>query len=624
MDRIVDSRDQKFVLFELLKVQDLTKTEKFADFDQEMFEMTLDLTKQICEEHILGCYQEVDSEGGAKFDKGSVTIPHQYHNIHKIMNEAGLFTMGIEPESGGQGMPYTICMASYEYYSFHMGFMLYPEATTGAAHLIDAFGTDRQKKLYMEKMYAQEWGGTMCLTEADAGSDVGALKTKAVRQPDGTFKISGAKIFITSGENDLFKNIVHPVLARIEGDPAGTKGISIFIVPKYRVKEDGSLGALNDVHCTGIEHKMGLKGSATCSMSFGDNGDCIGELLGEERKGMAIMFQMMNEARLGMGLQGASTSSVSYLHALAYAKERVQGKNIKDMMNPDAANVPIIQHPDVRRMLMFMKSHAEGLRALVYLCSLCLDKAHASSGDEVDKWTGIMDFLIPVCKAYGTDMGFKVTELGIQCFGGYGFCNDYPMHQFMRDMKIASLYEGTNGIQALDLVGRKLGAKKGAVFMNYLSEMNKTFDAYKGDARLGDMAKDVKEYIDLMAAMGMYFAACGKEGKFMVPITNAYPFLNLVGCVSLAWLHLWMAGVAEEKLQAIYKAKGIDPTDKKAIIALPSEDKEVAFYQGKVFSAEYYIKNILPTSKSYAEAIKKEDMSLMKINDASFACGENL
>ncbi|HPS87104.1 MAG TPA: acyl-CoA dehydrogenase [Spirochaetota bacterium] len=624
MDRIVDSRDQKFVLFELLKVQDLTKTEKFADFDQEMFEMTLDLTKQICEEHVLGCYQEVDSEGGAKFDNGKVTIPHQYHNVHKIMNEAGLFTMGVDPESGGQGMPYSICLASYEYYSFHMGFMLYPEATAGAAHLIDVFGTERQKKLYMEKMYAQEWGGTMCLTEADAGSDVGALKTKAVKQPDGTYKISGAKIFITSGENDLFKNIVHPVLARIEGDPAGTKGISIFIVPKYRVKDDGSMGEFNDVHCTGIEHKMGLKGSATCSMSFGDNNDCIGELLGEERKGMAIMFQMMNEARIGMGLQGASTSSVSYLHALAYAKERVQGKNIKDMMNPDAPNVPIIQHPDVRRMLMWMKSHTEGLRALVYLCSLCLDKAHASSGEEVDKWSGIMDFLIPVCKAYGTDMGFRVTELGIQCFGGYGFCNDYPMHQFMRDLKIASLYEGTNGIQALDLVGRKLGAKKGAVFMNYLSEMNKTFDAYKGDARLGDMAKDVKEYIDLMAAMGMYFAACGKEGKFMIPITNAYPFLNLVGCVSLAWLHLWMAGVAEEKLQAIYKAKGIDPTDKKALKALPAEDKEVAFYQGKVFSAEYYIKNILPTSKSYAEAIRKEDMSLMKIDDASFACGENL
>ena len=350
MDRIVDSRDQKFVLYELLGVQDLFKTEQFKDFDQEMFDMTLDLTKQICEEHVLGCYQEVDSEGGAKFDKGKVAIPKQYHNVHKIMTDAGLFHMGISQESGGQGMPYVICMASYEYYSFHMGFMLYPEATTGAAHLIDVFGTDRQKKLYMEKMYAQEWGGTMCLTEADAGSDVGALKTKAVRQPDGTFKISGNKIFITSGENDLFKNMVHPVLARIEGDPAGTKGISIFLVPKYRVKEDGSMGEFNDVHCTGIEHKMGLKGSATCSMSFGDNGDCIGELLGEERKGIAIMFQMMNEARLGMGLQGSSTSSVSYLHALAYAKERIQGKNIKDMMNPDAPNVPIIQHPDVRRM----------------------------------------------------------------------------------------------------------------------------------------------------------------------------------------------------------------------------------------------------------------------------------
>lgn len=624
MDLIVDSRDQKFVLYEMLGIQELLKTEKFADFDQEMFEMTLDLTKQICEEHILGCYQEVDSEGGAKFDGGKVTIPKQYHNVHKVMNEAGLFTMAIDPESGGQGMPYSIAMAANEYYAFHMGFMLYPEATVGAAHLIDNFGTEEQKRKYMDKMYTQQWGGTMCLTEADAGSDVGALKTKAVRQPDGTFKISGSKIFITSGENDLFENMVHPVLARIEGDPAGTKGISIFIVPKYRVNDDGSLGEFNDVACTGIEHKMGLKGSATCSMSFGDNGNCIGELLGEERKGMKIMFQMMNEARLGMGLQGVSTASVSYLHALQYCKERVQGTNIKDMMNPDAKSVPIIQHPDVRRMLMWMKSHTEGLRALVYLCALCLDKAHASSGEEVDKWHGIMEFLIPVCKAYGTDLGFKVTELGIQCFGGYGYCNDYPMHQFMRDIKIASLYEGTNGIQSLDLVARKLGAKKGAVFMNYLAEMNKTYDTYKGDERLADMAKDVKEYIDIMAGMGMYFANCGKEGKFMVPIVNAYPFLNLVGCVSLAWLHLWMAGVAEEKLQAIYKAKGIDPADKKAIKELPNEDKEVAFYQGKVFGAEYYIKSILPAAKSLAEGIKKEDMSILKINDASFACGENL
>lgn len=623
MDRIVDSRDQKFVLYELLQVQDLFKTEKFKDFDQDMFDMTLDLTKQICEEHILGCYQEVDSEGGAKFDKGKVTIPHQYHNVHKVMNEAGLFMMGISPEHGGQGMPYTICMASNEYYSFHMGFMLYPEATIGAAHLIEVFGTDAQKQKYMEKMYAQQWGGTMCLTEPDAGSDVGNLKTKAVKQPDGTYKITGNKIFITSGENDLFENMVHPVLARIEGDPAGTKGISIFIVPKYRVNEDGSMGKFNDVHCTGIEHKMGLKGSATCSMSFGDNGDCIGELLGEERKGMAIMFQMMNEARLGMGLQGSSTSSVSYLHALAYAKERIQGKNIKDMMNPEAPNVPIIQHPDVRRMLMWMKTHTEGIRALVYLCSLCLDKANASAGEEVEKWTGIMDFLIPVCKAYGTDMGFRVTELGIQCFGGYGFCNDYPMHQFMRDMKIASLYEGTNGIQAMDLVGRKLGMKKGAVFMNYLGEMNKTYETYKNDPRLADMAKDVKEYIDLLAAMGMYFASCGKEGKFMIPIANAQPFLCLVGNISLAWLHLWMAGVAEGKLQDIYKAKGI-ADDKKAMKELPNEDKEVAFYQGKVFGAEYYIKNVLPGAKAYAEAIKKEDLSIMKVNDASFACGENL
>jgi alkylation response protein AidB-like acyl-CoA dehydrogenase len=622
MDTIVDKRDQDFVLYELLKIQELFESEKFKEYDQEMCDMAINLAKDISEEHVLGCYSEVDKDG-AKWDNGEVTVPEPYKKLHKIMNDSGLFTMGISQESGGQGFPYAIDLASKEYYVFHMGFFLWPEAAVGAAHLIDSFGTEEQKRKYMDKMYAGEWGGDMVLTEADAGSDVGALKTTAVKQPDGTYKIKGSKIFISGGEGDLFTNIVHPVLARIEGDPAGTKGISIYLVSKYHLNKDGSFGDKNDVVCTGIEHKMGLKGSATCSMSFGDNDQCIGELLGEERKGMKIMFQMMNEARIGMGLQGLGTASVAYMHALQYAKDRIQSNHIKDMMNPDAKPVSIINHPDVRRMLMNMKTTVEGLRALVYLCGFALDRKVASEGEESEKWHGIMEFLVPVCKAYGTDEGFKVTDLAIQIYGGYGYCQDYPVEQFMRDLKIASLYEGTNGIQSLDLVARKLGAKKGKVFMDFLGEMNKTYEKYKDVEALKDMAGKVKENIDLLAGIGMFFAGCSKEGKFMVPIANAYNFLNMTGAVSLGWLHLWMAGVADENLQKIYADKGIDPSDKKACKALTKDDKEAAFYQGKVLGAEFYMRNLLTKTKGLAETIKYEDMSMMHISDASFACGEN-
>jgi alkylation response protein AidB-like acyl-CoA dehydrogenase len=618
MSLIVDPRDQEFVLYEMLKIQDLFESERYGELSKDVFDMTMDLMRQICDEQGLAAYTEGDRTG-AKFQDGNVTIPACYKDLHRVMNDSGLFTMAVPVEHGGQGFPYVIDIAAREYYAFNMGFTLYPEAAIGAAHLVEVFGTDAQKKKYMEKMYEGKWGGTMVLTEPDAGSDVGALKTRAVRQPDGSYRIFGNKIFISSADNDLFENVVHPVLARIEGDPAGTKGISIFIVPKYMVNDDGTLGARNDVHVTGIEHKMGLKGSATCSMSFGDNGSCYGELLGEERQGMKIMFQMMNEARIGMGLQGSSTASVAYLHALNYAKDRVQSVRIQDSMNPDAKPAAIINHPDVRRMLMWMKSHTEAMRALVYLCAYCIDRKIATEGEESEKWHGIMELLVPITKAYNTDMSFRVTELAIQCYGGYGFCQDYPVEQFMRDIKIASLYEGTNGIQSLDLVGRKMTAKKGANFINFLGEMNKSLVEYKDTEGLEDIAKAVQDAVNLLAEMGMYFVQCGKEGKFMVPIANAYPFLNMMGNITYGWLLFWQAGIAQRRLSAILTENRVDESDKKAVKAFVKEHRDASFYQGKVMSARFYARHILPQAKAVAESIKTEDMSFLSIADESFA-----
>ena len=618
MNQIVDRRDQEFVLYEMLKVQELFETEKYGELSREIFDMTLELIEKIAEEEVLPTYTEGDRDG-AKFENGEVKAPECFKRIHKIMNESGLFTMAVSPESGGQGFPYVIDLAAREYYVYNMGFCLYPEAAVGAGHLIEVFGTEEQKRKYMDKMYSGEYGGTMVLTEPDAGSDVGNLKTKAVKQPDGSYKISGNKIFISSGDSDIFENVVHPVLARIEGDPAGTKGISIFLVPKYKVNDDGSLGERNDVAVTGIEHKMGLKGSATCSMSFGDNGNCYGELLGEERKGMKIMFQMMNEARIGMGLQGCGTASIAYLHALNYAKERIQGTSMKDMMNPDAKQVPITEHPDVRRMLLWMKSHVEAMRALTYLCGYAIDQHASSEGENAEKWHGIMELLVPITKAYNTDMGFRVTELAIQIYGGYGYCQDYPVEQFMRDLKIASLYEGTNGIQSLDLVGRKMTQKKGANFITFLGEMNSTLAKYKDSPSIADLAEDVQGAINLLGEMGMYFVKCSKEGKIMIPFGNSYSFLNMMGNITLAWILFWQAGIADEKLQALYAEKGIDASDKKQVRAFAGENRDAAFYQGKLHACRFYVKHVLPQAQSYAVEIKSEDLSFLKIPDECFA-----
>ena len=615
---IVDSRDQAFVLYEMFNIEELCATDLYRDFSRDMFDMTIDLAARIAEEVILPTNAEGDRTG-ARLENGNVTVPPCYHDAHRKMVDAGLLTMGVSPEAGGQGFPYILECATREYFVHNMGFFLYPSAVLGAAHMIEVFGTEEQKNKYMHRMYAQEWGGTMVLTESEAGSDVGGLRTKAVKQPDGSYRISGSKIFISGGDSDLFSNIVHPVLARIEGDPEGTSGISIFLVPKYMVNPDGTLGRRNDYSVINIEHKMGLKGNATCAMTFGENGNCYGELLGQERQGMKIMFQMMNESRIGMGLQGVGTASIAYLHALNYARERVQSKDIKDMANSAAKSVEIIKHPDVRRMLLWMKSHVEGMRALVYLCALAIDRKNAMKGDESERWHGIMELLIPICKAFNSDMGFRVCEQAVQVYGGYGYCNDYPVEQFLRDLKIASIYEGTNGIQALDLVGRKLGQNKGANLMSFLSEMNTTIKIYGNNETLKSISDDVRKAVDLLAEMAMFYTQCGKEGRFMVPIATAYPFLHMMGTICLAWLLFWQAGISQEKLEQILGSKGIDKADRKALRSLLQNDKEAAFYHGKVMSATFYIRNVLPSAHSFAQAIKNEDMSILEIVDESFA-----
>ncbi len=432
-------------------------------------------------------------------------------------------------------MPYALGLACNEVLcAASVPLMMYPGLSHGAMLLIETFGTQELKDTYIPKMQTGEWGGTMCLTEPDAGSDVGALKSKAVKQADGTYKITGQKIFISSGDNDYYKNMIHPVLARIEGDPKGTKGISIFVVPKFLPD-----GTFNDVTCAGIEHKMGIKGSATCTLSFGDNGNCKGWLLGEERKGMKIMFQMMNEARLGVGMQGLAIASSAYMHAVTYTKNRKQGAHVTQMLNPEAQSVSISQHPDVKRMLLWMKSYVEGMRILSSYLAHNLNIEHIADGDVKKEALALAEVLIPISKAGNTDMATLVTSEAMQCYGGYGYCSDYPVEQLMRDAKITAIYEGTNGIQSMDLTMRKILMNPEQY--NYQVWRKRVADTVKA-------ARGVVEdkYVDLvekgMVKLDEVIEMMKKqmgEGKFLHLFMNATPLQQAMFMMSMAWAHLW-------------------------------------------------------------------------------------
>jgi alkylation response protein AidB-like acyl-CoA dehydrogenase len=615
---LVNTRDQQFVLFEQLCIEKLFENEKYADFSKEMVLMMRNEAEKLAVNVLLPAYAEGDKEG-CTFKDGKVCVPASFHEVFKKYVEAGWLCSTESPDVGGQGLPTVVRAACLEFmFAANSPFLLYTGLIHGAARLIEQYGTDEQKNKYMYNMYAGKWAGTMCLTESGAGSDVGALKTSAKRLPNGTYSITGTKIFISSGDHDLCANIIHPVLARIEGDPPGTRGISIFLVPKYRVRDDGTVGEFNDVRTGNVEHKMGIKGSATCTLNFGDEGKCIGELLGKERQGMRIMFLMMNSSRLDVGMQSLGHATAAYEHAVQYAKERIQGVPVWDMKNPDAKAVPIIQHPDIRRKLLWMKSHVEGIRALIYFTGLCMDLAKVSTTEqEREKWHGLVELLTPVCKAYSSEKAQLICSYAIDVYGGYGYCSDYPVEQYFRDCKIASIYEGTNGIQCLDLVGRKLGQRKGADVMNMFSEINASITKLK---RIEDLKRHVaylEEAYNALIDLTMHFAQLGKSAGFLMPVLNATPYLEILGDVIIGHFLMQAAGIADEKLNAIYMERGVEESKGKKR-ALIHDDPDVAFYYGKNAAARFFAVDVLSTVKSRCEAIKFGERVPIEMAEESF------
>jgi len=595
---IADRRDVDFVLHEQFKVEELSKHEKYEEFNKKTVDLIVSEARNLAVKEILPT-QKIGDEEGVKFENGQVKVPEEFHKAWKIFKEGEWLAMPEDIEYGGQGMPRVVSMGANDYLiGANYAFMMYPGLTHGAAKLVEAFGTDKQKEIFLRKMFAGEWTGTMLLTESEAGTDVGALTTTAVKNDDGTYSISGEKIFISSGEHDLSENIIHPVLARIEGAPAGTKGISLFLVPKIRVNDDGSLGEFNDVVCTGIEEKMGIHGNSTASLSLGSSGKCIGTLLGEENKGMRAMFLMMNEARLLVGFQGFSCATASYMYSVNYAKERVQGRNLLQMMDKEAPSVPIINHPDVRRQLITMKAYVEGMRSFLYYVAWCEDLVSVTDNEEEKKkWHGLVELLTPIAKGYSTDRAFDVCNIGMQVYGGYGYIKEYPMEQLARDCRITMIYEGTNGIQAMDLLGRKLGMEKGKLFIDFLGEIQKTIAEAK-EAGLEEYAAKLEAAINKLGEVAMHMGKTAMSEKILNAFAFAYPFMEVMGDVIMAWMLLWRASVAAPKIE--------------------KNKKDADFYKGQVKSAEFFISSILPITLGKMEAVLATNGAAVEIEESSF------
>jgi 3-(methylsulfanyl)propanoyl-CoA dehydrogenase len=538
--------DVSFLLNDVFQIDRYNNLPGFSEASADIRDAILEQAAEFSEQVLQPLNRIGDLQGCTRHDDGSVTTPAGFKTAFKQLGDGGWLGLSGSPEFGGQGLPATLSQAVNEFViSANMAFSMFPALTNGAMAALLAHGTPEQKKIFVPNMMAGKWAGTMNLTEPQCGTDLGLMRTKAVKHDDDTYRISGTKIFISGGEHDLTENIVHLVLARIDGAPAGIKGVSLFVVPKLKVNADGSLGAPNGVSCGSIEHKMGIHGNPTCVLNFEN---AVGTLVGQENKGMAAMFVMMNEARLGVGTQGLAQSEVAYQNAASYARERLQGRALTGPQAADKQADPIIVHPDVRRTLMTIRAFNQAARALVIWTALKGDLAHRSPDvREREAGDDHMGLLTPVIKAMLTDVGFANAVSAQQMFGGHGYITETGMEQFVRDARIAMIYEGANGIQALDLVGRKLGRDGGRAVTAFLNEISTFARDQAGDAAM-------EPYIaPLQAALGDLQQAT----LWLMQNSPANPdnagaastdYLHLLGLVALGYMWVRMVSVAHEKL----------------------------------------------------------------------------
>ena len=586
------TKDMQYVLNDVLDVKN-SSIPGYADLDADSLSAILEEAGKITSQ-VLAPLNAVGDQEGCHFENGVIRTPAGFKDAFEQVKEGGWTGIDCDPEFGGQGLPYLVGTAVGEMFaSSNMAFGMYQGLTHGAYSAIHAHGTEAQKQTYLPNMVSCDWTGTMNLTEPNCGTDLGLMRTKAEPQADGTFKITGQKIFISAGDHDLSENVIHLVLAKIPGGPDGVKGISLFIVPKFMVNEDGSLGARNAVAVGKIEEKMGIHGNATCVMNYDG---ATGFLLGDEHKGMRAMFTMMNEARLGVGLQGYSQAEVAYQNAVAYAKDRLQGRDVTGVKNPDGPADPLIVHPDIRRNLMDQKSFVEGARAFTFWGASLIDQAHREGDADAN---GLISLLTPVIKGFLTDKGYEYASAAQQVFGGHGYIEEWGMSQFARDARITMIYEGANGVQALDLVGRKLAQDGGKHVMaffemvkNFASE-NKGWDEDFDRDFLGPLKAASK---DLQAA-GMYFMQNGMKNPNNA-LAGSYDFMHMFGhvCLGLMWARMGKASIE----------------------ALKNGADDAAFHETKIKTGRYYMARQLPATALHLARIQSGADTVMGLSEDQF------
>ena len=588
-------RDLTFILNEVLEIDRYANQPGFQDVSSDLVQQILEEGAKFSEE-VIAPLNKVGDQEGCTWDNGKVTGPTGWKEAYQAMVEAGWPALSSDPEFGGQGMPAVVGMAFGQFTAAASpAFSMYPGLTHGCYEALHASGSPEQKAKYLPKLATGEWGGTMNLTEPQCGTDLGLIRTKAVPNGDGSYSITGQKIWISSGEHDFTDNIIHLVLARIEGAPAGIKGISLFVVPKIHVNDDGSLGERNaGVGCAGLEHKMGIHGNATCVMAYEN---AKGWLVGEENKGMAAMFIMMNEARLGTGLQGLAIGTAAYQAAVEFAKDRVQGRSLTGPKNPDGPADPIIVHPDVRRMLLEAKAFVEGGQAFILWTALQADLQRSDDAATAQKARDYMGLITPVLKAYLTDKGFHVASLAMQVHGGSGYTEHYPASQYLRDARITMIYEGANGIQALDLVGRKLPANGGRAIMTWFSDI----DAFT--AEHGGAGEAVKPFVD-----GLADAKKKLQEATMWLMQNGMQNPDNAGAASTDYLHIFgltaLAYVWAQMAVAAQKAIDGGSTD--------------PYYAAKLQTGRYFVERILPDAGAHLKKLKTGADVLMALPAEAF------
>lgn len=589
-----DLRDIRFVLFEQFRLGELLGQGRFSNWGEEEVNSVLNEAVRYATT-IAGPLNAVGDRQGCRLEGGKVFTPDGFKQGYERLYAAGLKSLSVSPEYGGAHAPKSLAFLVTEITAgANEALDMYGGLTLGAAEVIEAFGTEEQKQTYCEKMFSGVWAGTMCLTEPQAGSDVGESSTSATRLRDGRYRVRGTKIFISGGDHQMTDNIVHMVLARIDGAAPGTKGLSLFIVPKF--KGDGSS---NDVTVGSIEHKMGLNGSATCVLNFGENGDCVGELVGGvEHQGIRQMFKMMNFARIAVGCQSLGLASSSFQNALAYAKERKQGSRFIDAKDPEAPRVPIVQHADIRRTLLDMKAKVYGLRAMIAKAGYHDDaRLIATEPAKQEYHQGQIELLTPLIKAYGSDQAFRIAEQAVQVHGGSGFTRDYPVEQACRDSKVFAIYEGTNHIQALDLVGRKLGQSGGAHARAFFEDVGAFVQRHGEHTTLGAHAATLGGAARAVSAFVMELAKWMKGPDVVrIPLV-ATQFLELMSELCVGWLLLEAAVIAEAKNTKL-------------------DEPDRAFYSGKLAAAEYFSEFVLPTIPARIATLSRVSTKVLDLPEA--------